>query len=199
MCRCGDEVIGALGLGLDALFARLPWLRKALVIAGAAGLLALAWHLGTAWHARQIVRVTTAARLAGRAEQKAVDRAAFIAARDAATAQQARIVKAAEARGAVITERISHDFEKRVDAIDRAAAAKLRAHTARQADRGDAGAGAATQVPGAATGDPEAYCTAAGWLPFGRALTMAQDAEHDAEQARQCAAWVGEQAKAWPQ
>lgn len=195
-------MITVIGAALDAVSSRLPWLRKALpwlrkalLWLGIASALVLAVKLAAAWHDRRIEAVM----LAARQEQAAADTKAFIEAQAIATDEQARIVKVADAKGAAITERISHDFEARIDAIDRTAAAKLRAHAAREANRGAAGQGGTVEVSDAAGGNPESYCAATGWLPFGRALTMATDAEHDAEQARQCAAWVVQQQSAWPQ
>ena len=150
------------------------------------------------WHGGKVARVVTEAEMAGRRAQAAADTQAFAEAMDMAVADQAAAVAAGVRTAEAITEENRREFANHDDDIDRAADAKLRAQAARDADRRAARQGGADAVPGAAVGDPEAYCAASGWIPFGRALKMATDAEKDANQARQCAAWVSEQAEAWP-
>jgi hypothetical protein len=171
-----------------------PWLRRLGIALGAALALWAAWSAVTAWHARQIERVADAAR----SEQAALDTAAFAEVAEEARRLQDRLVAATAARAAKITGKVDHDHATAVADIDRAVAAKLREQAAREARARRAGDDQATAIPAAAGGDPEAHCAATGWLPFGRALMMARDAEKDAAQARACAAWVSEQAAAWP-
>jgi hypothetical protein len=147
------------------------------------------WHKGAVDDARD----------AGRQEQAEVDAVAFKEAQRIAEADQAAIVAAVGAQAKAITERKARDSKTDDAAIDRLVAAKLREKVAREANPGGASEGAATPVPDAAGRDPEAYCAQTGWIPFGRALKMATDAERDASQARQCAAWVTEQQTAWPE
>lgn len=186
-------MIATIAASLDRLFA-IRWLRKAGIAIGALVALWLAWGQVTAWHARQIERVADAART----EQAALDTAAFAQVAEEARQLQDRLVAAQTAKATVITGKVDHDHSTAVADIDRAVAAKLREQAAREARARRPGDDAATAIPGAAGGDPEAYCAATGWIPFGRALTMASDAEKDAAQARSCAAWVSEQAAAWP-
>lgn len=154
----------------------------------------IAWRVAIGWHDRQIERV----QLAARAEQAAADTIAFAAAAEDARQLQEKLITATAAKGTAISKRTADDLASAAVDIDRAVAAKLRAHAARQARAGGPGQDAATVVSGAAAGDNEGYCAATGWLSFGRALKMAQDAEHDAAQARSCTAWVQDQAAAWP-
>ena len=135
----------------------------------------------------------------GRAEQAAADTVAFIQAQQRAEQLERDLHEAMRAKQGKVTERVDHDHATAVADIDRAAADKLRRHEARQADRRRTESAEGGTVPAAAGGDHEAYCAAAGWIPFGRALSMASDAEKDAAQARACAAWVTEQADAWPE
>jgi hypothetical protein len=176
---------------LAPILARLGIIPRWVWLALAAGLLIL-------WHQSHAARQISAARLAGRQEQAAADTAAFRAAQDAATARQDALITAAATRARAISERTSRELEASAVDIDAAVAAKLRAHAAREARAGGAGGDAAAALSGAAASDPEAHCAATGWLPFGRALTLARDAERDAAQARACTGWVLEQQAAWP-
>jgi hypothetical protein len=139
------------------------------------------------------------ARLGGASEQAAADTLAFIEAQQRAEGLERDLHEAMRAKQDKVTERVDHDHASAVADIDRAAAAKLQRHEARQADRRRAQGAEGGAVSQAAGGDHEAYCAAAGWVPFGRALSMAVDAEKDAAQARACAAWVTEQSAAWPE
>jgi hypothetical protein len=186
-------MIAAIAAGLDSLFA-IRWLRKAGIALGAVLALWLAWWQVTAWHARQIEGVADAART----EQAMLDTAAFAEVAEQARQLQDQLIAAQTAKATAITAKVDHDHSNAVADIDRAVAAKLREQAARQARARGTGNDTATAIPGAAGGDHEAYCAASGWLPFGRALSMAADAEKDAAQARACAAWVTEQAAAWP-
>jgi hypothetical protein len=138
------------------------------------------------------------ARAEGATAQAAADTLAFIEAQQRAEQLQAELHAAMREKQDLVTERVDHAHADAVADIDRAAADKLRRHEARQADRRRAGGAEGGAVPEGAGDDQEAYCAAAGWVPFGRALSMAIDAEKDAAQARACAAWVTEQEKAWP-
>lgn len=178
---------------LDGLFAN-RWLRKIGIGIGALLALWFVWGHVLAWHGRQVKAVADAART----EQARLDTAEFAKMADEARRLQDRLIATQTAKAAAITGKVDHDHSNAVADIDRAVAAKLRQQAAREARARGTGTGAATAIPGAAGGDPEAYCTAAGWLPFGRALSMATDAEKDAAQARACTAWVTEQAAAWP-
>lgn len=175
--------------GMIAALSRVPpWVWRALAIAGA---IAGIWW----WHNSEVAQ----ARRDGAAAQKALDDAAVTSAATGAERAQAALAAALAQKQAIINERTDHALRDADDAVARAAADKRRLHEKRQADRRLSGADQAAAVPGAASGDNETYCTATGWIPFGRALTMATDAERDANQARQCAAWVAEQQAAWPQ
>jgi hypothetical protein len=186
-------MIAAIAAGLDGLSA-IRWVRKIGIVIGALLALWLAWGQVIAWHDRKITAVADAART----EQAALDTAAFAQVADEARQLQERLVAAQTVKATAITGKVDHDHSTAVADIDRAVAAKLREQAAREARARRPGEDAATAIPATAGGDPEAYCTAAGWLPFGRALMMAADAEKDAAQARSCAAWVSEQAAAWP-
>lgn len=186
-------MIGAIAAVLDGITGS-RWLRKIGLGLAVLAALWLAWGQVTAWHGRQIAAVADAART----EQAALDTAEFAKMADEARTLQDRLVAATVAKATAITGKVDHDHADAVADIDRAVAAKLRQQAAREARARGAGGDAATAIPGAAGGDPEAYCAATGWLPFGRALTMASDAEKDAAQARACAAWVTEQQAAWP-
>lgn len=176
---------------LAPILARLGIIPRWVWLALAAGLLIL-------WHQSHAARQISAARLAGRQEQAAADTAAFAEALRLAEARQRAAIEAQRSRASAITERNTRDHAQALADIDAAVAGKLRGQAAREARAGAAGAGGAAALSGAASGDPDAHCAATGWLPFGRALSLATDAERDAAQARACTGWVIAQRAAWP-
>jgi hypothetical protein len=151
-----------------------------------AGLLcwaALAWHDGK----------VNAVRIAAKASQRAADEAVYRQAAQEAEDKQRRAVRAAVGRQEAITHEKDIQHARDIADLRRAYDRKLRGQADREANLRRSGHDGAGAISEAARSNHEAYCEAAGWIPFGRALNMARDAEEDAAQARSCAAWVKEQ------
>jgi hypothetical protein len=189
-------------MSLVAFWVGLPrWARAAIAALGALLLLFGTVKLAGAWHDRQIASVASAARLAGRQEQAALDTEAFVEAQRIAAEQQAETVAAAAARGEQIGRTTADETARKNNRIT-VAADRLRQlqppPAAGKAGAGGAGQGAAAGVSAAAPGVDGAACAAGGWVSLSTAIDLAEGADLEAARGDGLLSWIEQQAAAWP-
>jgi|GEM_PF-6639479 len=173
---------------LILMLARLP--RGLWFALGAMALLLLVWG----WHGREVRQ----ARLAGAAEQAALDKAVFEAAATEAAARQGHLVRELAAVQAEISKGV--DDELAVDFADVTRRYNdLRLRWAAARGDGAASQGGAVTLSRAASAPDDATCAARGWVDFETAAAAAYAADQAIAKDDAWISWAHAQTAAWPE
>nr|WP_310524281.1 hypothetical protein [Polymorphobacter sp.] len=147
------------------------------------------------WHGGKV----DAAFAAGSAAQAATDKARFEGAGLAAAQAQAALVASLAAKQSRISKGTEHALVARHDDLARRYDDLRLRWAAHRAGKGGAGNGGTTAVSEATGGTDDARCAAEGWVSFDTAAAAAQAADRAIAKDDAWIAWVGAQARAWPE